>query len=180
MCKFHAETISIHAPREGGDLIRDTILSSLVYFNPRPPRGGRRFRFFQPLKLVDFNPRPPRGGRRFMKMGNAAAPSQFQSTPPARGATHPMAANRGAYIFQSTPPARGATPTPFNARGGYTFQSTPPARGATSKQRTAPNCGTISIHAPREGGDAISTDYDVPPMGFQSTPPARGATGFHE
>ena len=33
--------ISIHAPREGGDsYIRTDFLYSL-YFNPRPPRGGR-------------------------------------------------------------------------------------------------------------------------------------------
>ena len=36
---------------------------------------------------------------------------------------------------------------------------------------------TISIHAPREGGDDNKTQhYPVMPL-FQSTPPARGATG---
>ena len=35
--------ISIHAPREGGDLIVNTITKDcLTNFNPRPPRGGRR------------------------------------------------------------------------------------------------------------------------------------------
>ena len=58
-------------------------------------------------------------------------------------------------LFQSTPPARGATPTPFNARGGYTFQSTPPARGATYKAQNDEAPKTISIHAPREGGDIV-------------------------
>ena len=34
--------ISIHAPREGGD--RPSLSASLsrIYFNPRPPRGGRQ------------------------------------------------------------------------------------------------------------------------------------------
>ncbi len=35
--------ISIHAPREGGD---SNLLVALLYpnyFNPRPPRGGRRY-----------------------------------------------------------------------------------------------------------------------------------------
>ena len=34
------------------------------------------------------------------------------------------------------------------------FQSTPPARGATSGARSAITSIGISIHAPREGGDA--------------------------
>ena len=37
--------ISIHAPREGGDLIVNTITKDcLTNFNPRPPRGGRQQR----------------------------------------------------------------------------------------------------------------------------------------
>ena len=35
--------ISIHAPREGGDLIdQPAHLLCIVNFNPRPPRGGRQ------------------------------------------------------------------------------------------------------------------------------------------
>ena len=33
--------ISIHAPREGGDVRTKNILLSNLHFNPRPPRGGR-------------------------------------------------------------------------------------------------------------------------------------------
>ena len=36
--------------------------------------------------------------------------------------------------------------------------------------------GTISIHAPREGGDGIRIRPFKPRVKFQSTPPARGAT----
>ena len=35
--------ISIHAPREGGDVIVPREPPLILYFNPRPPRGGRRF-----------------------------------------------------------------------------------------------------------------------------------------
>ena len=45
------QPISIHAPREGGDLINSHTAISTNYFNPRPPRGGRltffRFNFSQ-------------------------------------------------------------------------------------------------------------------------------------
>ena len=58
------QTISIHAPREGGDAGGGAALAGRSYFNPRPPRGGR----------------PPST----MQM---PCPRAFQSTPPARGAT---------------------------------------------------------------------------------------------
>ena len=57
--------ISIHAPREGGD----------------PPR---RYSWGHNSKY--FNPRPPRGGRRLADTRDKTA-AEFQSTPPARGAT---------------------------------------------------------------------------------------------
>ena len=56
--------ISIHAPREGGDLVIVSGAYPLSHFNPRPPRGGRRFRISAPHgRPRYFNPRPPRGGR---------------------------------------------------------------------------------------------------------------------
>ncbi len=147
----------------------------------------------------------------------------FQSTPPARGATaFVLAGASGLYVFQSTPPARGATFAviigivrsllnfnPRPPRGGRPmisprrsasslFQSTPPARGATCRHQRRTACRRISIHAPREGGDAALCGWHdaacisihAPREGgdqeainsqsqldqFQSTPPARGAT----
>ena len=60
--KERPSIISIHAPREGGDHVGD----------------------FHAVAVVDFNPRPPRGGRRFMR-SKRLTPFSFQSTPPARG-----------------------------------------------------------------------------------------------
>ena len=81
---------------------------------------------------------------------------------------------------------------------GFPFQSTPPARGATTYSQEQYDNPGISIHAPREGGDAerlspipsASISIHAPREGgdirhsvvvriqeaFQSTPPARGAT----
>ena len=56
------------------------------------------------------------------------------------------------------------------------FQSTPPARGATTSAVSVLHVMTISIHAPREGGDAGVDAAIVDAAVFQSTPPARGAT----
>ena len=80
-------TISIHAPREGGD---DATLASCRAY-------------------TDFNPRPPRGGRRLCLtvQGHGGG---FQSTPPARGATlSPGATGRIPGISIHAPP-RGGRP----------------------------------------------------------------------
>ena len=103
---------------------------------------------------TDFNPRPPRGGRQ-RPSTTAMRPLEFQSTPPARGATAALSP-RG-HLF-------------------CTFQSTPPARGATRHGFYKVIPRVISIHAPREGGDPLTSTGYVRRDVFQSTPPARGAT----
>ena len=145
-------------------------------FNPRPPRGGRPFRCNRwSSALRNFNPRPPRGGRpkggRFVD-----GEKQFQSTPPARGATQ----GHGGRLVEI----------------GISIHA--PREGGDRCRRGLSPAGTISIHAPREGGDLLvscsphgSCDFNPrPPRGgrrritqeagrpklFQSTPPARGAT----
>ena len=145
-------------------------------FNPRPPRGGRlHCTKSELLRPVNFNPRPPRGGRpkggRFVD-----GEKQFQSTPPARGATQ----GHGGRLVEI----------------GISIHA--PREGGDRCRRGLSPAGTISIHAPREGGDLLvscsphgSCDFNPrPPRGgrrritqeagrpklFQSTPPARGAT----
>jgi len=128
-------SISIHAPRMGGDCLPWNSFPGASYFNPRPPHGGRLgYAFYNPNPL-NFNPRPPHGGRR------SGTPikgqySQFQSTPPAWGATKLRIANKIRY--------------------------------------------TISIHAPRMGGDVLCLVFLVDHATFQSTPPAWGATRERE
>ena len=168
-----------------------------------------------------FNPRPPRGGRR-RHLKSCRYPHRFQSTPPARGATRGANNGHAGNLFQSTPPARGATHASsitatkqhyFNPRpreGGDYFSlflrfappnfnprpprggrlRLPPAGGLLCRISIhAPREGgdrhgivqllhlrPISIHAPREGGDAVHRVGCIPILTFQSTPPARGAT----
>ena len=83
--------------------------------------------------------------------------------------------------FQSTPPARGATLPVFDIKvSAQKFQSTPPARGATAVIMVSPVYADISIHAPREGGDGDSSTGTGTQIPFQSTPPARGATAVQK
>ena len=80
-------TISIHAPREGGDVDKDTVVNSILLISIHAPREGGDNKFGKLSRIIvisihapreggddkvhlvadaalDFNPRPPRGGRR--------------------------------------------------------------------------------------------------------------------
>ena len=128
-------SISIHAPREGGDAMRCCI--------------GR--------SCPDFNPRPPRGGRLCTRKGHFRV-CVFQSTPPARGATLAMCRKKCVLRISIHAPREGGDLdcplcyhnnrnfNPRPPRGGRPlisamfvslrlFQSTPPARGATILSR---------------------------------------------
>ena len=128
------ESISIHAPREGGDGNQPGPAVAHPYFNPRPPRGGRPV-----LTLMTANG------------------CSFQSTPPARGATLFCSRYSSDKRFQSTPPARGATLN-FSAFFGLSLISIhAPREGGDDAVNITPDTELISIHAPREGGDAPLT-----------------------
>ena len=125
--------ISIHAPREGGDFNFCSIDFRNIAISIHAPReGGDALLALRSLGPDDFNPRPPRGGR---------LSRQYRCTI--------------SWIFQSTPPARGATISLGNSPVSSLFQSTPPARGATPQYGWTLTEPSISIHAPREGGDLL-------------------------
>ncbi len=58
------ELISIHAPREGSDLLREGRTNKERNFNPRSPRGERPRWSRKTAGSSHFNPRSPRGERR--------------------------------------------------------------------------------------------------------------------
>ena len=194
------QTISIHAPREGGDSSANRCRSCWIHFNPRPPRGGRRenANYIQGNSEISIHA-PREGGDE----GTPLSPSiyeRFQSTPPARGATNQFhTCSKGQDIsihapreggdtfpgfrtltrstFQSTPPARGATKPPnFGVKMDADFNPRPPRGGRQLDVSSIRYPTAISIHAPREGGDLPSFPGEDGSIRFQSTPPARGAT----
>ena len=58
------QIISIHAPREGGDVPVMYLPSRLPVFQSTPPARGATLRpAAAPAPASYFNPRPPRGGR---------------------------------------------------------------------------------------------------------------------
>ena len=82
--------ISIHAPREGGDYPSAAYPFPDRYFNPRPPRGGRRSPSPRTLYLIPISIHAPREGGDGAFLFFPLPPQAFQSTPPARGATAAM------------------------------------------------------------------------------------------
>ena len=104
----------------------------------------------------------------------------FQSTLPARGATHPAQHqdNDTQHFNPRSPHGERHTFRCWLLRLGI-FQSTLPARGATRAAQHQQKCNLISIHAPRTGSD--EHDLSVPCLRrqFQSTLPARGATNHN-
>ena len=145
-------SISIHAPREGGDGLCGQSSKVLQDFNPRPPRGGRRHATRTVEHHGHFNPRPPRGGRpRHVEIVRHRL--QYFNPRPPRGGRH----HRHQCVLFRT----GA------------FQSTPPARGATGKVVFNEVHAFISIHAPREGGD-FSVRYRLTPDTYFKPRPPRG------
>ena len=101
-------TISIHAPREGGDIFIHRIFTQQLNFNPRPREGGDHLQNAHIIDQKDFNPRPPRGGRLYDLLKNALADISIHA--PREGGDYIILMFfRVISIFQSTPPARGAT-----------------------------------------------------------------------
>ena len=78
--------------------------------------------------------------------------------------------------FQSTPPARGATTLPRMVATEVAISIHAPREGGDCAGGDIVSLSDISIHAPREGGDHDQIKNSLKKIKFQSTPPARGAT----
>ena len=199
-------SISIHAPREGGDHLQQGGQHPRRHFNPRPPRGGRHTGE-RPALQADphFNPRPPRGGRPqllrvhvdVLRIISIHAPREggdfvslqqvvycaekFQSTPPARGATCQNIRSRPVESGYFNPrPPRGGRPPLLSMRTttAWYFNPRPPRGGRRQIVGAPAEIASISIHAPREGGDVSRVSACRCPPYFNPRPPRGGRQLF--
>ena len=133
VCFFLCAVISIHALCEEGDSTPARRRSWLIYFYPRPLRGGRP----SPSRLTPsscyFYPRPLRGGRpdagpaRLIDLLGISIHALCEEGDRRSGCTSQLTQR-----FLSTPSARRATRcTCPEAVAAYEFLSTPSARRAT-------------------------------------------------
>ena len=145
--------ISIHAPREGGDLRWWKPVPRTKTFQSTPPARGATTRGFSGRRCNNFNPRPPRGGATANTINKVLGLNISIHAPREGGRRDHLIDAVCVLVFQSTPPARGGDRPP----------------GSLCGRRH-----TISIHAPREGGRLAKANYTMLDNLFQSTPPARG------
>ena len=148
------DKVSIHAPRKGCDLL----LPLLVKFQPmfqftHPGRGATRLET-EVLKLWMVSIHAPREGCDFSRVRFSVCALEFQFTHPGRGAT--LMYNTIGYDYDVSihAPREGCDQKvePYNGRFG------------------------VSIHAPREGCDQVAASLASSSEWFQFTHPGRGAT----
>ena len=149
-----AQCISIHAPREGGDVTGSEARRRPANFNPRPPRGGRHSFFCSTIRLYLFQSTPPaRGATRFRAASFLDATISIHA--PREGGDISLSNLRSIRPYFNPRPPRGGR-LPFLRRrssGKLHFNPRPPRGGRPTRQDASP-APRISIHAPREGGDA--------------------------
>ena len=170
--------ISIHAPREGGDINSTQGIATLLPFQSTPPARGATPHILPPAAFpCNFNPRPPRGGDA-EKVRELLYQLQISIHAPREGATAQKSIKRLGQSISIHAPREGATERHPNLRMQTChFNPRPPRGGDAEKVRELLYQLQISIHAPREGATKKVNGITWAFL-FQSTPPARGATGL--
>ena len=146
--------ISIHAPREGCDILLYQVESLSGGISIHAPREGCDRSFPGHPTPHGISIHAPREGCDCGRCRTYLYQAQFQSTHPARGATH-----------------RAHTPHWFRCISIHA-----PREGCDAFLPSQHHSPAISIHAPREGCDPGILTLRTRSRRFQSTHPARGAT----
>ena len=137
----------------------------IIYFYPRPPRGGRQ-RLGEPMPQTRTFLSTPSARRATMRcVCGILGVQRFLSTPSARRATPEQTAREtGQTISIHALREEGDEGAPPLAHGAQTFLSAPSARRATDLLDRWNVSIEISIHALREEGDPDTrqaTAYDI-------------------
>ena len=145
------------------------------HFYPRPPRGGRPLALYELLKLLsNFYPRPPRGGR-LLESENSTTDVIFLSTPSARRATYASRRHRQHRANFYPGPPRGGRRAKSTAKSGpINFYPRPPRGGRLVHLQNGYDHRSISIHALREEGDAVTAKSSATMPDFYPRPPRGG------
>ena len=169
--------ISIHAPREGGDCGRFHDLRRGGISIHAPREGGDVSPPRDCSRDAEFQSTPPARGATQRGDQLAVTHHDFNPRPPRGGRLHPRLGIHAKTLISIHAPREGATPAARETHHPFHLSSPAPRVGGdflSSADVAAVNC--ISIHAPREGGDVAGVRPEMSSTRFQSTPPARGAT----
>ena len=103
-------------------------------FNPHPPRGGRHNQVYNRFERCQFQSTPPARGATSRLQTAVLSSSSFNPHPPRGGRrSNPRLSRWCCFRFNPHPPRGGRPPFLFRCLHRYLFQSTPPARGATTR-----------------------------------------------
>ena len=168
--------ISIHALREEGDVKLQELWVFLVYFYPRPPRGGRHGTLSPAAILAVFLSTPSARRATSPTMTRGWQHWAFLSTPSARRATDALPRLSAEWIQISIHALREEGDLQTNIMDGVKKDFYPrPPRGGRRWDERKRNCQqTISIHALREEGDSVSCTLSVAASDFYPRPPRGG------
>ena len=171
--------ISIHAPREGGDWLGRTASRKALYFNPRPPRGGRH-RCYHGTRHDprDFNPRPPRGGRPLNFLVYAANDMLISIHAPREGGDICTPQILSLLRISIHAPREGGDVETYSKCSLWIISIHAPREGGDSAALNAEYSPIISIHAPREGGD-IAASFPGFRLTYFNPRPPRGGRQAH-
>ena len=148
-----AASISIHAPRAGGDNAKLNAPKSAQAFQSTPPVRGATCFWGAPLPFIFISIHAPRAGGDAGRLPFCRRRRISIHAPRAGGDSVMRGWTWTASYFNPRPPCGGRPPHTSGHTGCFQFQSTPPVRGATQLQQRPAANATISIHAPRAGGD---------------------------
>ena len=148
-------TISIHAPRAGGDIKVRPPIKGGYYFNPRPPCGGRLIRGYAVRRERGISIHAPRAGGDFMDaVDRGEIPEISIHAPRAGGDSCYTAGLYNPAHFNPRPPCGGRPQTMGGMSPAMKISIHAPRAGGDEYDAGAvKHHARISIHAPRAGGD---------------------------
>ena len=151
----YCEGISIHALRGEGDILTPLSLPRALYFNPRPPWGGRLEEWATTSKTTQFQSTPSVG--RATRLRSILRPAKlFQSTPSVGRATHLYQWDTGRQVISiHALRGEGDPAQPLNNAQCRYFNPRPPWGGRQKEMGITGTTAKISIHALRGEGDYI-------------------------
>ena len=177
LCKVvKSATVSIHAPREGCDRLRQRSLSRSEVSIHAPREGCDILLVFIRVVPKCFNSRTPGGVRLDGYDYINGYVFSFNSRTPGGVRRSPLPLHYAGHRFQFTHPGRGATSLCFKIGSiSPLFQFTHPGRGAT--HHNVISCGLIRFNSRTPGGVRLRLCASSRSgCEFQFTHPGRGAT----
>ena len=151
---IRAGGISIHGPRVGADVVRQSVDARQLVFQSTAPVWGPTVSTTAIIAHRGyFNPRPPCGGRLNITCP-AAQPIRFQSTAPVWGPTTHFSRYLQGQKISIHGPRVGADNSFANFSAvKLNFNPRPPCGGRRTSLTQTGSKTVISIHGPRVGAD---------------------------